>query len=94
MSVVFVPDSSNSRSLCDNISITLDKVVEDMEEFLIFISTSDPSVVISQPNASIFIVDSSSKLNYGYIVVLVFFCIKNVISIIYTLRLYCKFALA
>ena len=61
VSVIFVPDSSDSRSLCSNISVTLDDIVEDMEEFFIFINTTDSNVAILQPNASILIVDNTGK---------------------------------
>ena len=38
-SVTFVPDFSDSRILCGNISITFDEIVEDMEEFRVYINS-------------------------------------------------------
>ena len=57
--VTFVPDSSISRSLCVNISISSDGNLEDTEEFVIYINSSDSSVLITQPNVSVEIVDSN-----------------------------------
>ena len=57
--VTFVPDSSISRSLCVNISISSDRNLEDTEEFVIYINSSDSSVLITQPNVSVEIVDSN-----------------------------------
>ena len=59
--VIFVPDSSSSRILCSNISITSDEIVEDTETFLILINTSDSNVQITQPNVSVTILDNSGK---------------------------------
>ena len=61
-SVTFVPDFSDSRILCGNISITFDEIVEYVEEFRIYINTTDSNVVILQPNSSVMIVDNSGKL--------------------------------
>lgn len=59
--VVFAPDFLNSRSLCGNITIIFDEIVEDSEEFLVVINSSDPGVQITQPSAPVFIMDNSSK---------------------------------
>ena len=60
-SVTFSPDSSSNGSICSNISITVDNIVEDMEEFTVLINSSDSSVLIVQPNAAVIIVDSNGK---------------------------------
>ena len=57
--VIFFPDSSISRSLCVNISISSDGNLEDTEEFFIHINSSDSSVLITQPNVCVEIVDSN-----------------------------------
>ncbi len=61
-SITFVPDLINrQRSLCLNLSIVKDGVVEDTESFLVSIATLDTSVDIEQANSTIDILDSSSK---------------------------------
>ena len=55
--VTFFPDSSISRSLCVNISISSDENLEDTEDFLIFINSLDSSVFIEQPFVFVEIVD-------------------------------------
>ena len=57
--VIFVPDLLSSRSLCGNISVTFDDIVEDMEEFFVTINSSDSNVQIVQPSAPVFIIDNS-----------------------------------
>ena len=57
--VTFFPDSSISRSLCVKISISSDGDLEDTEEFVIYINSSDSSVLVTQPNVSVDIVDSN-----------------------------------
>ena len=57
--VIFVPDLLSSRSLCSNISVTFDDIVEDTEEFFVTINSSDSNVQIVQPSAPVFIIDNS-----------------------------------
>ena len=57
--VTFFPDSSISRSLCVNISISSDENLEDTEEFVIYINSSDSSVLITQSNVFVDILDSN-----------------------------------
>ena len=61
--VIFVPDSSSSRILCSNISITSDEIVEDTEEFFVTINSSDSNVRIVQPSAPVFIIDNSGEFH-------------------------------
>ena len=57
--VIFAPDFLSSRSLCGNISVTFDEIVEDTEEFFVTINSSDSNVQIVQPSAPVFIIDNS-----------------------------------
>lgn len=57
----YFPSSSISQVLCTNITVTNDGVVEDTEEFLVEINTTDSSVKILQSRSSVLIMDSSSK---------------------------------
>ena len=59
--VIFVPDSLSSRSLCSNISIIFDGILEVVEDFFVTINSFDPSVLITQSSASVFIEDNSGK---------------------------------
>ena len=61
--VIFTPDSLSSRSLCGNISVTVDEIVEDTEEFFITINSSDSNVQIVQPSAPVFIMDNSGAFH-------------------------------
>ena len=63
MSLVFVPDNFTDRSLCRNLSIVADNVVEDPEVFFLLLNSSDPAVILSDSlnNATITIIDRSSK---------------------------------
>ena len=61
--VIFAPDSLSSRSLCGNISVTLDEIVEDTEEFFFTINSSDSNVQIVQPSAPVFIIDNSGEFH-------------------------------
>lgn len=65
-SVTFIPDFLENHTICRNISIMFDNVLEDVEEFFILINTTDPDVQILQSNASIFIFDNSGKLSYTF----------------------------
>ena len=58
--ITFVPDSLNNHTVCVNISITFDDILERMEDFILFINSSDSSVQIPQPSVPVFIVDNSS----------------------------------
>ena len=62
--VTFNPDISSTRQFCSNITIISDDILEDVEEFLIFIDSSDSGVQITQLNASVFIVDNNGE-NYS-----------------------------
>ena len=61
--VIFAPDLLSSRSLCGNISVTLDEIVEDMEEFFVTINSSDSNVRIVKPSAPVFIIDNSGEFH-------------------------------
>ena len=61
--VIFVPDLLSSRSLCGNISVTFDEIVEDTEEFFVTINSSDSNVQIVQPSTPVFIVDNSGEFH-------------------------------
>ena len=61
--IIFAPDLLSSRSLCGNISVTLDDIVEDTEEFFVTINSSDSNVQIVQPSAPVFIIDNSGEFH-------------------------------
>ena len=61
--VIFVPDLLSSRSLCGNISVTFDEIVEDTEEFFVTINSSDSNVQIVQPSIPVFIIDNSGEFH-------------------------------
>ena len=61
--VIFAPDLLSSRSLCGNISVTFDEIVEDMEEFFVTINSSDCNVQIVQPSTPVFILDNSGEFH-------------------------------
>ena len=65
--ITFVPDSLNNHTVCVNISIVFDDIVEVLEDFIFFINSSDSSVQIPQPNVSVFIFDNSSEFITRYI---------------------------
>ena len=65
--ITFVPDSLNNHTVCVNISIVFDDIVEVLEDFILFINSSDSSVQIPQPNVSVFIFDNSSEFITRYI---------------------------
>ena len=57
--VIFAPDLLSSRSLCGNISVTFDEIVENTEEFFVTINSSDSNVQIVQHSTPVFIIDNS-----------------------------------
>ena len=61
--LLFIGDELISRKLCRNISIIPDAVVENVETFQVFITSEESGVVISRPNATVTIQDSSGKLS-------------------------------
>ena len=61
--VIFAPDLLNSRSLCGNISVTFDEIVEYTEKFFVNINSSDSNVQINQPSIPVFIIDNSGELH-------------------------------
>ena len=54
--------------LCRNISVLADDVVESMEDILLVLNTSDPAIVITQPNVTVYIEDSSCKYFLTHII--------------------------
>ncbi len=60
--VPFSPDSSASRMQCVPIVIVLDQLVEADESFVVAVTTSDVSVILSRSFANVSILDSSGKL--------------------------------
>lgn len=50
-----------SERLCVNITLISDLLLEDVENFQIFLSTNDPAASITQPSAVVNIFDSQSK---------------------------------
>ena len=59
--MIFSPDTETRRMLCGNISIVMDDVVENTENFFVFIDSMDSAIIVSQNNASVDVIDSSSK---------------------------------
>ena len=58
--------------LCRNISVLADDVVESMEDILLVLNTSDPAIVVTQPNVTVSIEDSSCKYFLTYMIQPVF----------------------
>ena len=59
--LVFSTSNVSTQMLCRNISVLADDVVESMEDILLVLNTSDPAIVITQPNVIVYIEDSSCK---------------------------------
>ena len=59
--LVFVPDDLSNRSLCENISIASDLVVENTEVFTLSLSTTDSAVSFILVSSSVNITDDSSE---------------------------------
>ena len=53
---------SSAETLCVNISIENDAVLEENEVFFLELSTSDPQVNLSSPSASVTILDNDGNL--------------------------------
>jgi len=53
--------SSSPDQICIPISISDDEVVEETESFTVTVDSEDPAVQLTLPNASVIIVDRSSK---------------------------------
>ena len=62
ITIIFIPDSLDSRIICHSISIIFDNIVEEIEEFFISITTTDSGVQIIQSSASILVLDNSGKV--------------------------------
>lgn len=58
---MFIADNGDTRILCINLAIHKDDFVEDVETFRVVMRTSDASVLILQPNLTVYITDNSSK---------------------------------
>ena len=58
------------REACTDIPILVDNIVEFSESFNVFLSSTDPNVVLVRSRAQVFAVDATSKLP-GYL------CIKQ-----------------
>ena len=61
MSLTFVPDLRISRSVCENISIVPDDLVENSERFRVELNSTDLGVEILISNAMVTLQDSSSE---------------------------------
>ena len=59
--LVFVPDDLSNRSLCENISISTDLVVENTEVFTLSISTTDSAVSLQLESSPVNITDDSGE---------------------------------
>lgn len=56
------PSGLQLNSMCMDINITQDSVLESMESFLVVFSTSNPSIIINSGNATVIITDDDCKL--------------------------------
>ena len=54
-------DADSSKTVCRNIPIVFDEILENTEHFVLTLNTSDPGVNILRPQVSVFIQDNSSK---------------------------------
>ena len=61
MPLVFVPDDLPSRSLCENISIATDLVVENTEVFTLSLATVDSTVSLQLESSPVNITDDSGE---------------------------------
>ena len=61
IAVVFVPDNLPSRSLCENISIATDLVVENTEVFTLSLATTDSAVSLQLESSPVNITDDSGE---------------------------------
>ena len=61
IAVVFVPDDLSNRSLCENISIATDLVVENTEVFTLSLSTMDSAVFLQLESSLVNITDDSGE---------------------------------
>ena len=68
MSLSYAVDVMSSRTVCTNISIVEDEVVEDDETFAVLINSSDSSVMIGRNSAVVTILDNDSKCVVSYYV--------------------------
>ena len=59
--VIFVPDDLPSRSLCENISIATDLVVENTEVFTLSLATADSTVSLQLESSPVNITDDSGE---------------------------------
>ena len=59
--LVFVPDDLSNRSLCENISISTDLVVEDTEVFTLSLATTDSAVSLQLESSPVNITDDSCE---------------------------------
>ena len=59
--LVFVPDDLSNRSLCENISIASDLVVENTEVFTLSLATTDSAVSLQLESSPVNITDDSSE---------------------------------
>ena len=59
--LVFVPDDLSNRSLCENISIASDLVVENTEVFTLSLSTMDSAVSLQLESSPVNITDDSGE---------------------------------
>ena len=53
---------TSAETLCVNISIENDAVLEENEVFIVELSTNDPQVNLSSPSTSVTIVDNDGNL--------------------------------
>ena len=56
--LVFGPTTSD---LCTNISVSLDNILEMVEDFSVQLRTADPAVILSPRTASVTIVDTDGE---------------------------------
>lgn len=64
--LTFSADSFTNRSLCQNVSVVLDTLVESAQQFAVIMTSDDPSVLISQETALVTIVDNSCECIYNH----------------------------
>ena len=69
--------SGSPDQICIPISISDDEVVEETESFTVTVDSEDPAVQLTLQNASVIIVDRSSKYAQS-----VYFVVRNGISFV------------
>lgn len=59
--LLYVPDDETERTLCTNVTIRSDSIIESDETFMVNLATSDEAVIVLSPNTSVTILDDTGN---------------------------------